>query len=32
MYNIPFLSLKDINAKYSSEIKEAVADVIDSGW
>ena len=32
MDNIPFLSLKDINARYSSEIKEAVADVIDSGW
>ena len=32
MDNIPFLSLKDVNAQYSSEIKEAVADVIDSGW
>ena len=30
--NIPFLSLKDITDKYSSEIHEAVSRVIDSGW
>ena len=29
---IPFLSLKQITDKYSSEIHEAVARVIDSGW
>lgn len=29
---IPFLSLKQISDKYSSEIHEAVARVIDSGW
>lgn len=30
--NIPFLSLKDITAKYSDEIHEAVSRVVDSGW
>ena len=29
---IPFLSLKDITAKYASEIHEAVLRVVDSGW
>lgn len=29
---ISFLSLKDITAKYSSEIHEAASRVIDSGW
>ena len=29
---IPFLSLKDITDKYSSEIHQAVSRVIDSGW
>lgn len=29
---IPFLSLKDVTAKYSEEILEAVNRVIDSGW
>lgn len=29
---IPFLSLKDVTAKYSAEIHEAVSRVIDSGW
>lgn len=29
---IPFLSLKDINAKYADEIHEAALRVIDSGW
>lgn len=30
--NIPFLSLKDVTAKYASEIHEAAKRVIDSGW
>ena len=30
--NIPFLSLKDVTAKYSDEIHEAVNRVVDSGW
>ena len=30
--NIPFLSLKDITAKYSDEIHEAVSRVVDNGW
>ena len=30
--NIPFLSLKDVTAKYADEIHEAVLRVIDSGW
>ena len=29
---IPFLSLKDITAKYADEIHEAVSRVVDSGW
>lgn len=29
---IPFLNLKEINAQYESELKEAAARVIDSGW
>jgi len=29
---IPFLSLKDITAKYSDEIHRAVSRVVDSGW
>lgn len=29
---IPFLSLKDITAKYQSEIHEAMLRVVDSGW
>ncbi len=29
---IPFLSLKDITAKYTDEIHEAVNRVVDSGW
>lgn len=29
---IPFLSLKQVTDKYSAEIHEAVARVIDSGW
>ena len=30
--NIPFLSLKDVTAKYREEIHEAVLRVVDSGW
>lgn len=29
---IPFLSLKDVTAKYANEIHEAVTRVVDSGW
>ncbi len=29
---IPFLSLKDITAKYADEIHEAILRVVDSGW
>ena len=29
---IPFLSLKDITAKYADEIHQAVRRVVDSGW
>lgn len=29
---VPFLDLKEINARYSIELKEAAARVIDSGW
>lgn len=32
MDTIPFLSLKEITEKYKSEIHEAIARVIDSGW
>ena len=30
--NIPFLSLKDVTAKYADEIHDAVLRVVDSGW
>jgi Predicted pyridoxal phosphate-dependent enzyme apparently involved in regulation of cell wall biogenesis len=30
--DIPFLSLKDVNARYADELKVAAARVIDSGW
>ena len=30
--NIPFLSLRDVTAKYADEIHEAVLRVVDSGW
>ena len=30
--NTPFLSLKDVTAKYTDEIHEAVLRVVDSGW
>lgn len=30
--NIPFLSLKDVTAKYADEIHKAVKRVVDSGW
>lgn len=30
--NIPFLSLKNVTAKYADEIHEAVLRVVDSGW
>ncbi len=30
--NIPFLSLKDVTAKYADEIHETVLRVVDSGW
>jgi len=30
--DVPFLSLKDVTAKYSDELHEAVNRVIDSGW
>jgi len=29
---IPFLSLKDVNSRFSKELKEAAVRVIDSGW
>lgn len=29
---VPFLSLKDITAKYADEIHEAALRVIDGGW
>lgn len=29
---IPFLNLKDINAQYAKELKDAASRVIDSGW
>ena len=32
MNQIPFLSLKDVTARYAEEIHEAVNRVIDSGW
>ncbi|WP_189440954.1 DegT/DnrJ/EryC1/StrS family aminotransferase [Rhodanobacter panaciterrae] len=30
--DVPFLSLKDVNARYAEELKAAAARVIDSGW
>ena len=30
--DVPFLSLKDVNAGYADELKAAAARVIDSGW
>ena len=30
--NVPFLSLRDVTAKYIDEIHEAVLRVVDSGW
>ncbi|SFS19950.1 dTDP-4-amino-4,6-dideoxygalactose transaminase [Dyella sp. OK004] len=30
--NVPFLSLKEVNARYADELKAAVGRVIDSGW
>ena len=32
MNKVPFLSLKDVTAKYADEIHEAVSRVVDSGW
>jgi dTDP-4-amino-4,6-dideoxygalactose transaminase len=32
MNNIKFLDLQKINAQYAAELKQAAADVIDSGW
>jgi len=29
---IPFLSLQQVNAQYAEELKQAAAEVIDSGW
>ena len=30
--DVPFLSLKDVNARYADELKAAAVRVIDSGW
>jgi dTDP-4-amino-4,6-dideoxygalactose transaminase len=30
--DVPFLSLREVNARYADELKAAVARVIDSGW
>ena len=30
--DVPFLSLKEVNARYAAELKAAVSRVIDSGW
>jgi dTDP-4-amino-4,6-dideoxygalactose transaminase len=30
--DVPFLSLKEVNARYADELKAAAARVIDSGW
>ena len=30
--DVPFLSLKDVNARHADELKAAAARVIDSGW
>ena len=32
MLQVPFLSLKDVTAKYANEIHEVALRVIDSGW
>jgi dTDP-4-amino-4,6-dideoxygalactose transaminase len=32
LVDVPFLSLKDVNARYADELKAAAARVIDSGW
>ena len=32
MNQVPFLSLKDVTAKYADEIRAAVSRVVDSGW
>ena len=32
MMRVPFLSLKDVTAKYADELHEAVCRVTDSGW
>jgi dTDP-4-amino-4,6-dideoxygalactose transaminase len=32
LMDVPFLSLRDVNARYADELKAAAARVIDSGW
>src|ERR1700734_3354439 len=32
LIDVPFLSLKEVNARYADELKAAAARVIDSGW
>ena len=32
MFNIPFLSLKDVTALHGAEINEAVSRVVNGGW
>ena len=32
LMDVPFLNLKDVNARYADELKVAAARVIDSGW
>jgi dTDP-4-amino-4,6-dideoxygalactose transaminase len=32
LLDVPFLGLRDINARYADELKAAAARVIDSGW
>jgi dTDP-4-amino-4,6-dideoxygalactose transaminase len=32
LMDVPFLSLKDVNARYADALKAAAARVIDSGW
>jgi dTDP-4-amino-4,6-dideoxygalactose transaminase len=32
LMDVPFLNLKEVNARYADELKVAVARVIDSGW
>ena len=29
---IPYLPLKELNARHATEMKEAMAEVVDSGW